>query len=285
MYFKETFSLPDGRTLGYVVHGDPQGQPVLAFLGLWSRRFYPVDETIAAGLGLQVITLDRPGLGLSDPKPDRTLLDWPDDVAALAEEINLDRFAVIGIHQGGPYAAATAFKLADRVTSLSLVSSPAPPEVEVSTSNLMDRVVALTKLYADRQPPLTHAWIKQNPVKAWQRFHHALPECDRVLVQEYGPRYLKPAFMREVIDELYRQGTAGAEQDEVLLAGPWGFDVRQIKAPAHIWQGGLDKETPPAVGGYWAQTLAGSTLHLQPGAGHWFYLRDWREILSQIVGK
>ena len=34
--------------------------------------------------GIRLIAVDRPGIGLSDHQPDRTILDWPEDVAHLA---------------------------------------------------------------------------------------------------------------------------------------------------------------------------------------------------------
>jgi pimeloyl-ACP methyl ester carboxylesterase len=132
---------------------------------------------------------------------------------------------------------------------------------------------------------VTQTWIKQNPIKAWQRLHHDVPECDHDLFKQYGPRYLKPAFMRDVLDEVYRQGLAGPERAEALLAEPWGFDLSAIQARTFIWQGLLDAATPPAMGHYWAQTIAGSQLHELPQAGHWFFLRDWQKVLAEVVGK
>ena len=35
------------------------------------------------------MTIDRPGHGLSDFQPERTLLDWPEDVAALADHLEI----------------------------------------------------------------------------------------------------------------------------------------------------------------------------------------------------
>jgi pimeloyl-ACP methyl ester carboxylesterase len=53
----------------------------------------------------------RPGASDS-PRPDRTLLDWVDDVAALADALGLGRFAVAGWSGGAPHALAMAYRLA-----------------------------------------------------------------------------------------------------------------------------------------------------------------------------
>ena len=68
-------------------------------------------------------------MGLSDFQPGRSFIDWPDDVVEAAAALGLDRFAVLGISGGGPYAAACAWKLADRLTGAGIVSSLAPFDV------------------------------------------------------------------------------------------------------------------------------------------------------------
>ena len=81
--------------------------------GRGSRRAW--DEA-ARAKGVRFIAVDRPGMGLSDYRPRRTLVDWPDDVIQVAAALRLDRFAVLGISCGGPYAAACAWKISERLT-------------------------------------------------------------------------------------------------------------------------------------------------------------------------
>src|SRR4029079_7237537 len=89
--------LSDGRRLGYAEYGDPNGRPVLFFHGFGtSRVICPPDVELARSLGARLIAVDRPGIGLSEALPGRRLLDWPRDVAELANQLKLDRFAIIG---------------------------------------------------------------------------------------------------------------------------------------------------------------------------------------------
>ena len=119
----QTVLLPDGRTLGFAECGDPSGRPVLFFPGPPSGRlFHHPDESVAASLGVRVITVDRPGYGLSDHQPRRTLLNWPSDVTALADALGIGRFAVAGISGGAPYVAACALKIPGRLTPLRLLA-------------------------------------------------------------------------------------------------------------------------------------------------------------------
>ena len=76
--------LKDGRKLGYSEYGDLKGKPIFYFHG-WptSRLQAQYLDPIAKKLGARIISIDRPGYGLSDHKNDRILLDWPDDIIEL----------------------------------------------------------------------------------------------------------------------------------------------------------------------------------------------------------
>jgi len=72
----QTIKLKDGRNLGYSEYGDPSGKPIFEFHGNPSSRLGSIlfDEA-ARKLGIRIIGIDRPGMGLSDYKPGRKLLD------------------------------------------------------------------------------------------------------------------------------------------------------------------------------------------------------------------
>ncbi len=93
----QTLSLRDGRRLGYGEYGKPDGEPGFYFHGHPGSRLEPqfADEA-AADAGVRIIALDRPGYGLSDFQPHRTILDWPRDVGEAADMLGLDRFSVLG---------------------------------------------------------------------------------------------------------------------------------------------------------------------------------------------
>ena len=105
-------NLPDGRDLAYEEYGDPAGFPVLSFHGGLSSHLDAAPAGAAAReAGIRLVAPDRPGMGLSTFQPGRTLLDWPEDVTALAHALGIERFAVMGWSAGGPYAAVCAAKL------------------------------------------------------------------------------------------------------------------------------------------------------------------------------
>ena len=74
-------TLKDGRKFSYIEYGDPKGKPLFFFHG-WPGSRFAGKEADEAGkkLGVRIISTDRPGIGLSDFKKNRKLLDWPDDI-------------------------------------------------------------------------------------------------------------------------------------------------------------------------------------------------------------
>ena len=76
----------DDRHVAYDVAGDPDGVPVFFQHGTGDSRLckYP-DDSVAAGLGVRLVTADRPGVGGSSAYKHRRILDWVPDVEAIAD--------------------------------------------------------------------------------------------------------------------------------------------------------------------------------------------------------
>ena len=88
--------LPDGTVVGLYEYGDPSGSPVFAFHGTPScgAGFNWTDEP-AQARGQRVLAPDRPGIGTSGGPPLATVADYPGRIAALADALGIDRFAVL----------------------------------------------------------------------------------------------------------------------------------------------------------------------------------------------
>lgn len=280
-----TVRLRDGRQLGYAEHGDPHGAPVLVFHGTpGSRLSRHPDAGIASRLGARVITVDRPGFGLSDYQPGRTLLDWPADVAELADALDLPSFAVIGISGGGPYAAACAYALPQRVSRAALVCSPAPPApgqpVRFQGRN------RLVFTLADKQPWLLYVLVglmarqmPRTPEQLAAQFRQSLPPCDAALLDLPG----LPDIVLDDTREAFRPGIRGTVHDLRLAAKPWGFDPAAIAVPTLLWHGELDANVPVAMGRYLANAIPGCRATFVPDAGHLIYIPYWADILSGVL--
>ena len=100
-----TLRLPDGRRLCYAEFGDPHGLPVLAIHGTPGSRFmFGLTDKAARERGLRVIAPDRPGYGHSDYRRNPSLMRSAEDFIALADTLELEQLAVIGVSGGGPHA-------------------------------------------------------------------------------------------------------------------------------------------------------------------------------------
>jgi pimeloyl-ACP methyl ester carboxylesterase len=120
--------LADGRRLAFSEHGQRGGFPIMYLhgaIGSPLRRNGELDLATDE-LGLRLIFVQRPGFGDSDQQSGRTLLHFPSDLERLADALGLERFAVVGVSAGGPYAVACAHRLAQRITAAAAVSSLSP---------------------------------------------------------------------------------------------------------------------------------------------------------------
>ncbi|HEY3484137.1 MAG TPA: hypothetical protein VGK49_02080, partial [Ilumatobacteraceae bacterium] len=95
--YEAVVRLADGRNLGYAEHGVHDGVPVFMFHGVPGGRFYDLDGEVLRACGIRLLTLERPGYGLSDPQPGRALADWPRDVAEIADHLGVAQFGVVGV--------------------------------------------------------------------------------------------------------------------------------------------------------------------------------------------
>lgn len=107
--------------------GDSRGVPVFYCHGFPGSRF---EARLAAGaarrLGIRVLAPDRPGLGASTYLTGCTIGDWAADVTELADRMALERFALLGVSGGGPYALACAARILQRVRAVAVVAGMAP---------------------------------------------------------------------------------------------------------------------------------------------------------------
>jgi pimeloyl-ACP methyl ester carboxylesterase len=279
-------TLRDGRLLGYDEVGDAAGRAILYLHGFGSSRLirHP-DDTIAARLGARLICVDRPGIGVSTARPGRHLLDWPSDVAELADRLDLGRFVVLGWSGGGPYALACAWAMPERVSLVGLVSVPAPLAGVRDADYLYRRHRAAVRA-ADTAP-----WVIRLAMWSWARSQRRDPErhldeavarmieADRVLIED--PRIR--AQMLANADEMLRQGHRGLYDEALIMARPWGFRLQDVRAPIRLWHGDDDRDVPVAMGRYVAAHVPECRASFLPGEGHHLLFDRWEEILADMV--
>jgi len=283
-------SLPDGRRLGYDDYGPADGVPVMLLHGTPSSRcgWYVFGSTsLADRLGLRVIAPDRPGLGLSTYQAGRHIVDWPADAAALADHLGLDRFAVLGYSGGGPYAAACALQLPERLTAAGIVGGAGPYDLAGVADEISPAILFLLTLARDR-PRMAErlfSWLgglaRHAPRSLIAQAMAVLPEPDRAALAR---REVQQAVVVAFLEAL-RSGPRGARLDTALMAGPWGFAPQDVAMPVHLWHGEEDRFVPPAVLHRLAGMLPNARARFYPGEGHVSLLANHgEEILGEFAG-
>jgi pimeloyl-ACP methyl ester carboxylesterase len=267
-----TLQLPDGRRLGYAIYGDPCGRPVFYFHGWPSSRLEArLHAAIALQKGVRLIALDRPGFGLSDFQPHRTLLHWPWDVFALAAALSIPRFAVIGVSGGGPYALACAYCIPERLTSVALLGSLGPLDEPHATAGMMPQNRQLFSL-ARQAPWLLRVLLEWRTRQMRRDFARFIPRATQDMSAAdhtiFAAHPKMRSQMREAFIEAYRSGARGASWEARVFTQPWGFRLADIFQEILLWQGEDDRNVPVAMGHALAAMLPHCQATLYPGEGH-----------------
>lgn len=271
------FRLPSGACIAAEEFGDPQGPPVFYFHGWPASR---LEAGLIGALPVRLLALDRPGYGRSSSQPGRTLLDWPRDVAFVANRLGLDGFHIVGLSGGAPFAAACAYALPDQVRSLALVC-PVPPAHAVSRG-----AAGVGHLYRlGRHPRVAHRLLSVLRPLLRRRIitPSTLAGC---AIAESDRDVLTPIILAG-LGRAWREGIGrsvqGALSDSVIYAQPWNFPLDGIRVPAALWFGGADTLIMPEAALAYA-TIPGIILHRCDDEGHFsLALRHGHAILDDLI--
>jgi pimeloyl-ACP methyl ester carboxylesterase len=259
-----TTTLEDGRRLGWAAWGPPDGTPVLFFGGAAMGRSLGFGADVLPRLGAHLIAVERPGLGVSDPAPARTLSDWPRDIAQLMADLGLTDCRIVGFSQGAPFAlACAAAGLVGKVAIVAghdVLSDPAfAGRIDPHLKGL------LASIAADPAAVEASFGSSANADMLWGLISaHSAP----VDLAVYTDPEFQPRFQR-ALAEGFAQSGAGYARDLVLTMQPWPFDLSDIKARVHLWYGAQDTSTvhSPDLGATMAQRLPDCRHHVLPEAG------------------
>lgn len=278
--------LPDGNQVGYAEVGDPDGPPVLHLHGTPGSRLevcIPAVRQAAEDLGVRLIGLDRPGMGLSTFRR-FSIGDYPRMVRDFADAVGLGQFAVTGLSGGGKYLCACAWQLPDRITRAALVSSTCSFDLPgaKATANKEDRLVYTIANWAPwllrlMLAKFTHD-ARRNPTALFSVLPKLGPADQKILADED----FRQAFSQDLA-EVFRQGGRGLALDYTLEARPWGVPLGQIHVPIEIWHGDDDRLVSPQASRILASVLPDATTHFVPGAGHLLDASDHAKDVLQSV--
>lgn len=277
--------LADGRSMAYAEYGDPAGRPLLALHGTPGSRltFGRLDAT-ARVAGVRVIATDRPGYGLSSPRPNGSFLGHADDIRQLLDRLYLDRVTLAGACGGGGFAAAAALRLPARVSRLVLACAmlPGPPAHALAGQSRRTRLLlglaararwlvrlamgAQLRALARRSTPMDERMLKGRP------------SADRAVLTDAREFALVQAALTEAI----RQGPSAAARELALYTGP-GLPLGELAVPTVVLHGTADTHVPVGVARWAAGVIPRGRLVEFEGAGHLFLATDPMALLDEVV--
>ena len=279
--------LSDKRRLAYTEYGEPTGIPVFLFHGLpGSRLAWGLLPDNPIPPGLRIVAPDRPGYGRSDPKPGRDLLDWATDVAELADALEIEKFAVVGVSGGGPGALACAWKMPERLRSVGVVSCPAPTDAP-GVFESMSRTNRFFMKLAWRMPWLSTlnvrflaSVIRRNPAKYINVMKYKVHDVDKAVLAHPEIQHMLATDFAEAL----RGGAQGMVADMSRNHGrPWGFSLSEIAVKVRFWFCELDLSVPAAMGRYLSNAVPNCEATFVRDAGHLWILVHLNEVLSDVA--
>ncbi|EMD00690.1 hypothetical protein BAUCODRAFT_57151, partial [Baudoinia panamericana UAMH 10762] len=270
-------TLPDGRHLGCVTYGAEKGHPIFYLHGYpGSRLGASVWHDTARSMGVSIFSMDRPGIGLSDPQPNRSFLSHAHDIKVLAKYLGYEKYHVIGTSGGGPYALACAHSHSpSHLLSTTIISGVGQAGVGTHAMSRGSRLGfwALENApWAIRVMGELWKWLVENPRLTDDRILNFMRHRQKQLVVPQADRdvFADEAMMRMLLAswrQHFRQGTDAFLQDGRLYTQPMGFDVAQIRGPVRLWYGKLDVNVPAVIGEDYERILKSAggdvKLHLE----------------------
>ena len=282
-----TVSLDDGRTLGFEQWGDPAGQPLFLLHGTPGCRLSrPPDDDLWSRLGLALITLDRPGYGLSSALPGRRVSHAAHDVAAVADALGVERFPVAGGSGGGPHALACAAILTERVRACAAVGCAAPV-----VKDELEGVIGLNReayrvLSEEGRTGMVgflgalREQILADPIGATEsNVADAAPDDIEWNAREDVQRVRLQAML-----EALRPGVEGWVDDAVSLFGEaWDVDLSAIACPVRFWHSADDRNGPLSAIERLVDRVPGASLEVWRTGGHSAPSRYIGDVLRDLV--
>lgn len=247
----------DGRTVRFFDTGGDPGAPVL----IWHHGTPQTGAVIApvaaeaAARGLRVLSVARPGYPGSDARPGRSIADAAADVLGIADAVGVDRFITVGASGGGPHALALGALAPDRVGAIVTLAGLAPYDGSPDWFAGMASPGATRAALAGRDARLAYAETAEfDPESFIDRDYAALNGAWGPLGADAGAGAA--------------EGPAGEADDDVAYVSPWGFDLRAVRPPVLLVQGGADRVVPPQHAASLLEHLPDAELWIRPREGH-----------------
>ena len=279
--------LSDGRWLAWADLGDPKGVPfIFNHVITGTRHFRHPDLALLYDHHLRLIMPERPGTGDSDPQSGRTVQDWADDVKAMTNHLDIQRFVVVGFSEGTPYALALARSLPEQVIQVFIVSATPPID---GTESLHDhRSIPFRSVLLVAQhtpwllPPLMRIMIRN----ARKNIYRFIEQMTRGMSEQDQAVFAEPSVRENYAHGLMSAIAHGENHlviEALLAVHGWKQEDAYILQPLRFYHGSDD----------WFYSLEGlkttlsclpnATLTTIPGGGHLLMYSHWHTLIPLMA--
>jgi proline-specific peptidase len=283
----QTFSKPDGATLGYLSLGEPSapltlvchpGGPGMSASYFGDLCGLPSDE-------VRVILLDPRGAGASDRPDDGgyELEGYAADLDALRVHLGLERINLLGHSHGGFVSLTYALNYRDGLDRLVLVCTAAR-----FSDELRQEAEAAIAAHSEREW-YADAIEAQRRRQTWQ--FDTSEEAAALYAKEFRLSFADDApeahaFLRELAEQ--RPNLDALRYFNERLAPSYDLRPRlsEIHAPTLILNGAEDY-FGPRVSARELSAIPGSEVVMLPSAGHWPFIETperFRTELGRFLG-
>jgi pimeloyl-ACP methyl ester carboxylesterase len=261
MVQERDLTLPDGRSLRVYDSGSGPSRLTVFWHHTTPQTGTPPEPLLdlSARLGIRWLAHDRPGYGGSSPQPGRSVASAAADVACVAADAGVQRFAVLGASGGAPHALACAALYPERVLAVACLACVAPFEAEgldwfagmgaVCAAEMRTAAESRSAL----QNLLVHA--KLDPTMF-------TPGDIDTYLGPYG------TWLRRSGKQAVSAGIGGYLDDDLALVIPWGAELDRITAPVLFMHGQRDKFVPPGHSEWLAGQCRSAELRMFPDDSH-----------------
>lgn len=279
--------LPNGRKIAVREAGPANGRPVFYLHGFLGSRLECVPaDSLAAEFGLRLISIDRPGFGLSSYAPPDPAIDAA-DAAAVCSELGLHQPIVVGVSGG----SAPALLLASNPAVDAPVVILACPLCPLDDPAMLAQFSALARLVlrGTTLNPRAVGLLLDGPLRQFAK--HYPQALLKVLCTRFAradQEALRSGEWSHAIAsslaESFATGGYGALRDLLTYTQRWDDRLWRLQTPVLIWHGQQDTVVPIRCARALARRLANGQIHEYENEGHLSVpLRHMRTLLSQAL--
>lgn len=280
----KSLKLSDGRKLAYMRCGSRNGRPLLyCHGGISSKLDIAFADAFCEKENISIIAPDRPGIGDSDRKAGRSLLDWAQDARQLLDDLQIEQSAVLGWSLGAPYALAMAYATPERVRHVGTIGGVGEfsDRKDVDELGLLIDRLLLTCPVAYH--PILSALLNLGSILPKPMMHKALldnlkSQSDREIVGK-----MKADDATSFLFDCIKNGSRGVVEDYAAVGRKWGFTPDQIGVRATLWHGEQDDMCPHHAGLKLASSMKNAEFKLVQSAGHFLLHKHTADVLKHLV--